>query len=130
MQIIYIDENKRGAITMDGVPSGYRLPALDEMAYGDLRCDHSCDVEHVQEIDGTDYATSIVWTTDGGCGELPAPMIGCQWIGSIERYADPASWRDPEWETVHEVMLDCDADTPDREAIEVVYNLLRDSIYR
>lgn len=110
------------------VPEGFRFPELAEMANGNERCDHPCDVEHTQDVDGTTWCTSIVWTTDGGVGEpgLEAPMIGCQWIGSVEFLDDPISLWDNGWREQVSVILDCDADTPSEDAIRIVHGLLSD----
>lgn len=126
------NDTRHAVIVEEGarIPDGFRFPALDEMKNGDERCDHPCDVEHSQFVDGTLWCTSIVWTTDGGVGTpgLELPMIGCQWIGSVEFLDECVSFWDTGWREQVSVILDCDADTPDKDAIGMVYALLEQAV--
>ena len=110
----------------DALPAGYALPPYEAMAPGDVVCDHSCDVEHVQVVDGTEYVTSIVWTTDGGIGPAlgPAEAIGCQWLASVSRLSRKASWREDRLFRLMELVLDCETDTDDEVARRTCHDLL------
>lgn len=117
------------AVTMnEGVPAGFVFPSLEEMTKnGPVRCEHPCDVEHIQAVDGMDWATSILWTTDAGVGVFDE-IVGCQWVGLIEREQEnPGTW-DTGWGAVVEVMLDCDSDTPVEDAIAIVHQLLAETV--
>lgn len=111
------------------LPAGFVVPSVGEMANGDEVCDHSCDVEHAQEVDGRRFVTSVVWTTDGGVGTFPREtIIGCQWIATVQEEVEAVRIFDTGWEEVVEVILDCDADAPEDIAIAEAMKALTDAI--
>ena len=110
------------------IPSWFRLPVLDEMSYGKERCDHHCDVEHLQQKDNEKLLTCIMWTTDGGYGLFPEGTIGCQWIASIFEYIEPLHTFDVEWHEIAELVLDCEAGTDEAVARQTCHRLLSENL--
>lgn len=110
------------------IPAWFRLPALDKMAFGQERCDHHCDVEHLQEQDGEKLLTCIMWTTDGGYGLFHGGTIGCQWIASIYEHIEPLHAFDVEWHEITELVLDCEAATDEAAARQICHRLLSENL--
>ena len=123
-------ERGQVAVTVaSALPDGFSLPPLDGMSCGNVVCDHSCDVEHEQTVDGRRFVTSVIWTTDAGFGTFPRDsIIGCQWIASIKEWHEPICHWDNGWDDVIEVMLDCDAGTPTDVAIPAAMAALADVV--
>ena len=118
----------QAVVTSSGdLPGGFVLPGIDEMTQdGDEMCDHPCDFEHVQEVDGRRFVTSVIWTSDGGYGAFPkgVELVGCQWLGRVHEWHEPVCHWDNGWSEVVEVILDCDSDGNERTAAEVTMGLL------
>lgn len=113
------------------LPEGFILPGIGEMTQdGPEMCDHPCDFEHEQEVDGRHFITSVIWTSDGGYGAFPegTELIGCQWLGRIHEWHEPVSHWDNGWSEVVEVILDCDPDKDERTSVEVTMGLLSEAI--
>lgn len=112
---------------LDPLPDGFILPTVSEMKNGNEICDHPCDVEHEQVVDGRHFITSVIWTTDSGYGTFPREtIIGCQWVTTIKEWHEPICCWDNGWDDVVEVILDCDADSPDDVAITESMRILAD----
>ena len=119
------------AITqLSELPDGFVVPSVDEMAFGPEICDHSCDVEHEQVVDGRRFVTSVIWTSDGGVGTFPnESIIGCQWLATINEWHEPIGRWYNGWEDERvAVTLDCDADAPTDVAIAEAMRVLTDAV--
>lgn len=120
-------KNAQIAFTKYGqIPKEFQVPTPEQMKLGDYVCDHSCDVEHEQTINNKKFITSVIWTTDSGCGIFPLnTIIGNQWLTTIKEVHEPICTWDNGLTDLAELILDCDINTEPNIAIQESITLLK-----